>query len=203
MVRDAVTSLISPQFLSTKNDHDNIPLNNKQVTKQTMTLPKQTVKAPAAIKRTSIAKHSSSKAKRAVRFSIKPSPELVGDSYLQSTDKRRRYMRRGSRSPSMLAIHAVRSSAEVAAIEAFDSKQEKLERQQRRSSLTQVIRRSFSLPFTKESVNHDLARCLFHKTNLTTAQRRRLSLEILSRVQLESGGLSSQSAAGFAALPSM
>lgn len=160
-----------------------------------MTL-KKNCKIPVASKRPIAAKHSDpTKSKRAVRFHSKSSPEVVGDSFLQSTNKRRRYMRRGSRSPNMLAIHVVRSSAEVAAVEAYDVQQEKLE--QKQPSLAHVIRRSLSLPgrqrtFSKEAVNHDLARSLFHKTNLTNAQKRRLSLEILSRVQLEAGDLSEQ-----------
>ncbi|CAB9514008.1 expressed unknown protein [Seminavis robusta] len=157
----------------------------------------------------------STKNNRAVRFSIKPSPELVGDSFLQSTDKRRRYMRRGSRSPNMLAIHAVRSSREVANLEAHDRQQEKLEQKQRQQqqqpSLHHVIRRSFSLPMSgspattptqpcllaygvktqPETVDHELAQSLRQKTSLTNAQKRRLSLEILSRVQLEAVELAS------------
>jgi hypothetical protein len=145
--------------------------------------------------------------RRAVRFSIKPSPEIVGDAYLQSTDKRRRYMRRGSRSPSMLAIHAVRSSKEVAQLEAYDVQQEKLE--QTHSSLKHVIRRSLSLPMSSTSlyplhhprflpfhhqrkeptVDEELAQSLFHQTKLTNAEKRRLSLEILSQVQLETDAM--------------
>lgn len=164
-----------------------------------------------------VAKHTTTKnTPRSVRFPIKP--EIVGDKLLQSTDTRRRYMRRGSRSPSMIAIDAVRSSAEVAKIEAHDQQHEKLERQSKLhlqtnthedcpdqcvsasdqsfehdESLTQHIRRSLSLPgkrrthspLSKEFVNTELALSLFQKAHLTDAQKRRLSLEILSRVELD------------------
>ena len=142
-----------------------------------------------------------------MRFSIKASPELVGDQYLQSCNTRRRYMRRGSRCPNMLAIDAVRSSVEVAKEEAIDKYEERIEQLRlvgvNHNSLSHVIRRSFSLPKTtsttpktaslyvfdavKGSVEHDLAHSLFQKTKLTVAQKRRLSLQILSRVSAETG----------------
>lgn len=145
--------------------------------------------------------------RRRVRFSIKASPELVGDQYLQSCDTRRRYMRRGSRAPTMLDIDAVRSSVEASKAIAFDKHEERLEELRSMNypnSLSHVILRSFSLPKTtgilvpsrspptkhlfgaaNDVVETDLARSLFYKTKLTVAQKRRLSLEILSRVSAE------------------
>ena len=86
----------------------------------------------------------------------------------------------------MLAIHAVRSSAEIAAIEAYDMQEEKLQ-QPRRSSLTLAIRQSFAMArrFSQDAVDRDLARSLLNKTDLTHAQKRRLSMEILSQVQMD------------------
>jgi hypothetical protein len=134
----------------------------------------------------------------------------------------------------MLAIDAVRSSAEIAQIEAYDYQQEKLEQQSKlnihthdhaahqqtsatmqssaasayyctsdadvsfchgphqHQSLTHHIRRSMSLPGNNklhqssptEIVDTELARSLFQKTHLTDAQKRRLSIEILSQVEL-------------------
>jgi len=115
----------------------------------------------------------------------------------------------------MWAIHAVRASVEVAELEAYDDQQvqqshkqldyesplkassSKDLHQQRRPSLVQMAAYSLQSrsPMTttrttnippKELVNGDLARSLFHKTNIMTpGQRRRLSLEILSRVSAE------------------
>jgi hypothetical protein len=153
------------------------------------------------------AKHIGSVKRRAVCFSVNPSPEIVGDAYLQSADNRRRYMRRGSRSPSMLAIHAVRSCQEIAQLEACDVQEEKLE--QAHSLLKHVIRRSFSLPLKSNSIHpfqyprslpflkqpqeatgvEELAQSLFHKTKLTNAEKRRLSLDILTQVQIETDDL--------------
>lgn len=184
-----------------------------------------TLKNNCGIKKAAIGGAKHLKPVRSVRFSLKPSPEIVGDTYLQSTDRKRQYMRRGSRSPSMLAIDAVRSSAEIAQIEAYDYQQEKLEQKQLQlqskpnvqviphkklfsenedyseaeppsscqahQSLTHHIRRSLpgkkrrcSKPLPKEIVDTELARSLFQKAHLTDAQKRRLSLKILSQVDL-------------------
>lgn len=102
----------------------------------------------------------------------------------------------------MLAIDAVRSSAEVAEIEAYDLQQEKLEEEQQHQiknhdSLCRMFRRSFSShPADQQKAasnqkaggdaeEDELALSLLKKTNLTEAQKRRLSLEILSRVAAE------------------
>lgn len=179
-------------------------LQQRQTVLLTMTATKNATRSRGACKRAVTGRHQNVvMPPRSVRFSIKPSPEIVGDKFLQSTDNRRRYMRRGSRSPNMLALHAVRLSAEVAQIEAYDADQEKLEAPKcfpstdsttadccHDQSLTNHIRRSMSLPgkrkiaLPKEIVDTELARSLFQKTHLTGAQKRRVSLEILSRVEL-------------------
>ena len=173
-----------------------------------MTLKQLSSRKPTANLKAFTTKHVS--LKRVVRFSIKASPELVGDQYLQSCDTRRRYMRRGSRAPNMLDIEAVRSSAEATKAIAFDKHEERLEQlrsMNKRNSLSNAILRSFSLPkptgmlapsrsssnnhlfdAAKDTVENDLAWSLFYKVKLTSAQKRRLSLEILSRVSAETAG---------------
>jgi len=108
---------------------------------------------------------------------------MVDDEGIQSSTKRR-FMRRGSRAPSMLAIKSVLLSNEIKQAEACDKSEERIEQLRalitlKTPSLKQEIRRSFSLPKCPE-----VTKRLF-QAHLKVAERRRLSLDVLSEVKSE------------------